>query len=73
MRGLEPLAHSMLMCAKRTSEGYFLNGSDKAFDELLGNLHEEIDYALCPKKNIRYLVSVISKIEELFPHSDDMF
>lgn len=70
IRGLAASAHTMFMCADRTPEGWILKGSAKAFDELLSDLHMEVDERMCPKKNLSKLVQIINKIEELFPHED---
>jgi len=70
IRGLAALAHTMFMCAGRTPEGWILKGSAKAFDELLSDLHTEVDERMCSKKNLSKLVQIINKIEELFPHED---
>ena len=70
IRGLESAAHSMVMCADHTPNGWILNGSAEAFDKLLGDLHMEVDERMCPKKNIRFLVQVIEKIETEIPCED---
>lgn len=70
IRGLAAPAHTMFMCAERTPEGWILKGTAQAFDELLSDLHTEVDERMCSKKNLSKLVQIIIKIEELFPHED---
>lgn len=69
IRGLEPDAHSMVMCASlQDSGGWLLQGSEKAYDALLRDLDMEIEEEIGVKKNLPTLRRIRKYIT---PEGDD--
>lgn len=68
IRGLEPEAHAMVMCASLQKHGdWILQGSHDAFDALLRDLDMEIEEQVAPKKNI----PALQRIRESITPDDD--
>lgn len=68
IRGLEPPAHSMVMCAALQDNGeWILQGSHDDFDALLRDVNMEIDEQVAPKKNMPSL----RRIRDYITPSDD--
>ncbi len=63
IRGLQQDALYMVMGARLTPEGYFLVGTEDAFDHLLADLYDEVEFAMQPKTSLKHLRTLIYKLE----------
>lgn len=68
--GLKQNAHYMVICAKKTSEGIFLVGTEQDFDDLLSDLYDEVSYELQSKTSLRHLQSLIDKLEPEYDENE---
>ena len=62
LRGLPADAHLLVMCAAFTTTGCVLDGSEDAFDELVGFIGEELGEGMAPTGDRRALFSICLKI-----------
>lgn len=55
IRGLDVLAHSMVMCAKPDNDNWILRGTSSAFEALASDLFDEIYEELSPPSRRKHL------------------
>lgn len=63
LRGLKEGAHYLVMTTHKTNDGeYILQGSPKAFDELISDLSDEIFCELSPPRRLAQLRKLYRRI-----------
>ena len=62
IRGLKEDAHYMVILAKKTDDGYFLEGTEKTFDDLIFDLFDEVEFEMQPKSKLKHLRQLIYEI-----------
>lgn len=63
LRGLPDGAHRLIMCSRSTPTGGTLQGSEKAFDELVEFISTEIAYGMLSATATKALASLCVKID----------
>ncbi|TVQ87640.1 MAG: hypothetical protein EA397_17905 [Deltaproteobacteria bacterium] len=63
LRGLPEDAHMLIMCCTPTETGGILEGSQRAFEELVDFVSEEFSEGMLPASKVRALTSLCVKID----------